>query len=87
MTKKRKMVMVPLTDDQRTLLQPLMDAVRDAADDLHDTAVIAQVWPDGIVATVCSHTEVYAIQEVLKPSHPWRGYASAAARIDAAKKA
>lgn len=81
MAKKRKMVMVPLNDEQRAILRPLLNEIERANRDLKDSAVFAQVWADGLVATVCTEDEVYGVQQVLEPSNPWRWVVSAADRM------
>lgn len=81
MSKKRKMAMVPLTDKQREALKALFDAVHSANGSLSDAAILAQVWEDGIVATLLTQKEIYGVQKVLKPSHPWRTHASAKERM------
>jgi hypothetical protein len=81
MGKKRTLVMVPLTDEQRAALQPLLDSVERSNGDMMDVAIFAQVWSDGIVATVCTEDEVRGVQAVLQPNNPWRGHATAEGRM------
>lgn len=81
MSKKRDLVMVPLTNAQQDALWALFQAVRDANTAGTDAAILAQVYPDGIVATVVSEQEMYGVQEVLKPRDPWPGCSTAAERM------
>jgi hypothetical protein len=65
--------MIDLTDDQRTKLAPLFEKVVAGNYDLVDTCIVAQVYRDGIVATIVRGDEVHALRKA------WKAKDSAAA--------
>ncbi len=66
MSTNRPLFMVELTAKQRRRLAPLFDAVIAANADLDDAAIVAQVYKDGIVATIVRGDEVRALRKAWK---------------------
>lgn len=63
---KRPLVMVELTAKQRGQLAPLFDEVVAGNAEMEDTCIVAQVYQDGIVATIVRGDEVHALRKAWK---------------------
>jgi len=75
------MLKIELTEEQKTLLEPLFQAVRDANADGSTAAIGAQIWPDGMVVRLFDERKGKALSAVLGGNYNKRHF-SADGRIN-----
>ena len=76
------MLKIELTEEQKALLEPLFQAVRDANASGSTAAIGAQIWPDGMVVRLLDERKGKALSTVLGGDYS-RIHVSAGSRLDA----
>lgn len=74
------MLKIELTEEQKELLEPLFQAVRDANAGGSTSAIGAQIWPDGMVVRLFNDRNGKVLSAALGGDYE-RVHVSAAARI------
>ena len=76
------MLKIELTEEQKAILAPLFQAVRDANVSGSTAAIGAQIWPDGMVVRLFDERKGKALSIVLGGNYN-RMHVSAGDRLDA----
>ncbi|PKO45742.1 MAG: hypothetical protein CVU31_11645 [Betaproteobacteria bacterium HGW-Betaproteobacteria-4] len=79
---ENEMLKIELTEEQKALLEPLFQAVRDANAAGSTAAIGAQIWPDGMVVRLFDERKGKALSAVLGGNYN-RMHVSAGCLIDA----
>lgn len=79
---ENEMLKIELTKEQKYLLEPLFQAVRDANEAGLTAAIGAQIWPDGMVVRLFDQEKGKAISTALGGDYN-RMHVSAGDRLDA----